>query len=257
MLHRAFVVALLSSLAFFANSPTAFASPHQHVAHDYESLEEASRSIQTLSDELRALGDRRALFPAIYAITISASDRELKKGRFQAPEWTRQLMINYANLYRRTIFNELTQQNQDVPRAWQVAFQYTRRADWSPEVDAVYGINVHIARDLVEALMVTPTDFDNEKMRGDFYFISDILKSAMPKIWAVFHLYPRALALPSFIEKQVMTSWIASLRHRVWMNAKSVRHFPLAKKYEYLDQIDRKAARQARQFGLLLPLFGE
>lgn len=250
------VLLLLSSLVILAWSSGVFASPQQHIEKDFTSLEEASNSIRKLSEELRAQGDRRALFPAIYAITIGASDRELKKGRFQEPEWTRQLMLNYANLYRRTILSELNQKTQEVPAAWQVAFAYARRSDWSPEIDAVYGINVHIARDLIEALYVTPTNFNNEKMRADFYYISEILKDSMPKIWAAFNLYPRALMLPSFLEKQVMVSWITNLRHRVWLNAKSVSHLSVDKKYEYLNKIDRRAARQARQFGLFLPFFG-
>lgn len=227
-----------------------------HINKDFTSNEQASREIGELAEDLRSHGDRRGLFPAIYAITITAGEEALRRGEFQDPKWTRQLILNYANLYRRTILKELTGRRDEVPYSWQLAFEYAQKPDWSPEIDALYGINVHIARDLVEALFVTTTDFNNSKMRADYYHISDLLRDSMPKISALFNKYPRALRAPAFIEETVMVNWIANLRHRAWRKAKVGAQYSERKKIELIQQIDERAYWQASQYGLFLPFLG-
>lgn len=247
-------VLLLSGFVTLTQTSYVRADPLQHVHREYGSPEEASRKIGQLADELYKYGDHRGFFPAIYSITIASTVEELRRGRFQNPRWARQLVLNYANLYRRTIYAELIGRHDRVPLSWQLAFAYARGSYWQPELDAVYGINVHIARDLIEALFVTPTNFDSASMRADYYYISEILGSAMPAIWNAFGRYRRGPQFAACLQQAVMVNWIVKLRHEVWLNARSARALSAAEKTEFIDAIDVHAYQMAVHFGLLLPL---
>ncbi len=162
-------------------------------ASAYTSTEEAHKGLGSLARSLRAQGNRRSLFAGIYALTVQATHQKLARGEFRNPAWVRSLIVNYANIYRRTIQLELAGQRTKLPVAWQHAFEYTARTvpspaegkeTWSPELDAIYGIHVHIARDLVEALFITPTDFRSASVQADYFEITEALRGTMPAIYS-------------------------------------------------------------------------
>lgn len=242
----------LSTHAIEANSDLA-----STISKDYSTPREAALSLRRLGQELRKRGDRRSLFPNVYTNTISAATKMLDQRQFYNPKWVRSLIVNYANLYRRTIYLELTRKRSSVPVAWQMDFGYidaTSFDAWSPALDMVYGINVHIARDLVEALYVTPTDFSNPYIRADYFRINEAMENATPAIWKAFESYGDPIGLPSFFEQGVVLNWVIRLRAEAWDNAVSTARFGPKRKRAFLHQLDLRAAQMARDYGLALPL---
>jgi hypothetical protein len=225
------------------------------IAHDYRTSSEASKAIGELAQRLEARGDHRSLFAHIYSHTIHAAQRQLQQGQFENPAWVETLVVNYANIYRRTIRYELSGHRQKLPFSWQLDFSYNQRAkNWAPDLDLVYGISVHISHDLVEALLTTPTRYDSPSIAADFTRISQTLKDTMPEIWAVFSRFGAEERVPSSLAQTLMTTWIARLRARAWDYAVSASRLSPADQQAFLDHIDVTITDQAKHYGLTYPL---
>lgn len=232
-------------------------------ARDFRTTEEAYKGIGQLARTLRAQGNRRSLFAGVYALTIESTHEALARGEFRNPAWVRLLIVNYANIYRRTLQLELAGQRAKLPVAWQHAFGYIARTvpyaeegkeTWSADLDAVYGIHVHIARDLVEALFVTSTDFRSASVQADFFHITEALRGTMPAIYAYFSSFRGGFSPLFMIEQNVMMGWIADLRRDAWANAAAYTHLNGAQKRSALSQLDRRVESRSRRHGGLLPL---
>lgn len=228
---------------------------HVSIQSAYTTPEQAAQSIAALANQLEARGDRRSLFPHIYALTIQATLVKLQQGRFYHPKWVRALILNYANIYRRTIMNELGGHRSRVALSWQLDFAYDQNAkQWSPDLDVVYGISVHISRDLVEALFQTPADFNSQTVTADYFLISQALRETMPEIWAVFTRYGNSVGLPACLQQSIMSNWIAHLREVAYRNAKTGAGLSAGQQAVFLNKIDQIILGLARKYGLQLPL---
>jgi Family of unknown function (DUF5995) len=223
------------------------------IKSDFRSSSRAARSIGQLAVALEANGDRRAQFAHIYSITIAATSRKLAKGAFENPDWVESLIVNYANIYRRTIRKELSGKRRELPLAWQYEFSYTERKDWIATFDVIYGIKVHITRDLVEALYITPTDFNNASIRRDFFRITTVLNSVMPQIWKVYARYSRSPGSGDGFSADAVSGWIGRLRQRAWEDAQATAHLSAAQKAAVLSKLDKESKR-VRHFGILTVL---
>ena len=102
----------------------------------------------------------------------------------------------------------------------------------------------------VEALYVTPTDFENASIRRDFFRITSVLESAMPQIWKVYARYSRSLGSGNGFTSDAVSGWIGRLRHRAWDDARATAHLPAAQKAAVLNELD-KDSKRVRHFGIL------
>lgn len=234
-----------------------------HVSRDFTTTKEAYEGIGNLARTLRRHGNRRALFAGVYALTIEATHKRLAAGGFRNPAWVRSLIVNYANIYRRTIQLELSGQRGKLPIAWQHAFGYIARTvpyaeegqeTWSADLDAVYGIHVHIARDLVEALFVTPTNFRSPSVHADYLEITESLRGTMPAIYSWFSSFRGGFSPFAPLEQGVMMEWIADLRRHAWANAAASAHLGPKGRAATLRSIDARTEKRSRRHGGLLPL---
>lgn len=247
-----FIVSVLAvAFSIIAFTPAALATSFPHSLNSpFQSGTGAAQSVQKLAEYFQSKGDRRGQFAQIYAITIAQTMHNLKQGAFENPKWVETLIVNYANIYRRTIVRELSGKRGQLPVAWQNEFDYVEREDWIATFDVIYGIKVHITRDLVEALYVTPTEFGNASIRRDFFRISDALESAMPQIWAVYLYYSHSLPVMSQFTSGTVFEWIARLRARAWEDARRTAKYSSKDKAFVLQELDRKSKR-IRHFGIL------
>ena len=222
--------------------------------HEYQTANEAAQSIYRSAIMLEEQGDRRAQFAHIYAITIAATVSQLKSKRFENPKWVEKLVVNYANLYRETLLLELKGRRDQLPLAWQKEFAYTDSPEWLATFDLIYGIKVHISRDLVEALYQTRTNYNDPSIRRDFFAITEILQSAMPYIWEVYRRHSNAMPIVSTFTQSTVSEWIGRLRAQVWEDASNTHSQSDAFKAQKLSELDLEASVMGRRFGLMLLL---
>lgn len=256
------LIALLLAIPSYADDTPATRLV-DYVSRDYATTQEAYEGIGNLARALRKHGNRRALFAGVYALTIEATHKRLAAGGFRNPAWVRSLIVNYANIYRRTIQLELSGQRAKLPVAWQHAFGYIARTvpyaeegkeTWSADLDAVYGIHVHIRRDLVEALFLTPTRFASASQHADYLAITESLRGTMPAIYAWFSSFRGGFSPFAPIEQGVMMEWIAHLRAEAWENAAAHGRSGPAGRKAALAWLDKEVERRSRKYGGLLPL---
>lgn len=260
------LLALLSfspAVSYGDATPTPTATLSSLTAKEFTTLDETRQGVRAIAGALRGHGNRRGLFAGIYALTIEATAGMLARGEFRNQAWVRSLVVNYANIYRRGLHLELTGQRAQLPLGWELAYGYIARTvpyaeegkeTWSADLDAVYGIQVHIARDLVEALFVTPTNFASASQRADFFLITEALRGTMPAIYSLFTAYRGTWSPFAPIEQGVMMNWIADLRAGAWANAAANSRLGPAGRRGVLAAIDQEGTRRARKHGALLPL---
>lgn len=222
------------------------------IDRDFTTPEEARAAIQELASRFQAQKNPRALFSGIYAITIDATAKKLNQ--FENPKWVSALIVNYANIYRRTIWKELNGRRRELPRTWQLTFDYEDQSGWSADLDVVYSVHVHIVRDLVEALYATPANYKSASIRRDFYKITDVLKGAMPKIWKVYERYYFLFPGIDILAENVFTDWIARQRDYAWRAHFANLHYSPAQQRGFLGRIDRWAYDGAVNRGVWLAL---
>src|SRR5665647_74003 len=134
----------------------------------FESTQEISQTLDSAGKLLKQIHDPRGLFLEIYATTISGVIGRIEKGEFKNPEWIRILLINYANIYRDALANDLSGNKDAVPPAWRVAFDASRDGKERPGSELLTAMGAHISRDLVHALLISNTDFDSKDTKSDF-----------------------------------------------------------------------------------------
>lgn len=254
-----FLPALISISILFCSPCFAAAVaeiPLAPLLNEYQTPTEARLAMQAVAADLRARGDHRSLFPAIYALTIATAERELSQNYFVNKEWVSSLVVNYANIYRHTILDELLGRRGNLPKAWQYEFDYvesTRKQGWIPDLDMVYSIHVHITRDLVEAMFVTPTDYGPKSTADDFFKITTALQSEMPRIWTEFLSY-ESIHFPAQLALPIMSNWIGELRSGAWQMANVYHRLPAEKRQSVLDYLDQQVVNSSRSQGLMAPL---
>jgi hypothetical protein len=249
---------ILMAITLILTLPAAKAETYESITREaYATPADAAASVQKLGLALRKHGNRRGLFALVYAQTIAAANQKLARGEFKNPAWVSRLIVNYANLYRRTIRAELAGQRASLPKAWQVEFNYiasTTPREWSADLDVVYGINVHIARDLVEALLITPTDFRSPSVKSDYFLITEALNGAMPGIWDTFMDFSRSFRFLPGLQRDVMITWIGDLRYLAWLNAVEYSGHDQAGRARLVRELDAKVAKRSLRYGTALPL---
>lgn len=253
-------IKFLSAVFVLVFLPLAMALPSANIPLDpilseFQTPTEAAQKILTLAQSLDQIRDPRGLFPNVYALTIQAALEKMQNGEFKNRAWVNLLILNYANLYRRIILQELTGGRKQLPLGWQLEFHYTdQRRTWTPELDLIYGIHVHIAHDLVETLLATPTDFQDPSIKADYLTITAALGTAMPKIWLAVIAHHRSVFIPSFLVRSITFQWISFLRRQAWDRAKSVSAHSVESQQRYLQDLDFSLSKKAKRYGILLPL---
>lgn len=231
----------------------------------FHTAEEAQSKIKLSSEYLELLNDKRFFFAKIYSLTIQSGLIWIKNNRFENPKWVKQLVLDYANLYRETLLNDFHGKQQKIPKSWQLEFNFINSTSflaedqhsdlkWTAELDAVYGIHVHIKRDLVEALWITEKEFSSASKERDFFKITEALGEIFPKIWQLYLANSNSLHLAPNIEQKVMFDWISRLRADAWTTAKENKYLSKSEKVQFLNLLDSKVSHDSYWHGILLPL---
>ena len=118
---------------------------------------------------LRAAGDDRRIFLAVYTTMTRAIHEGVVSGRFMDPAWTALLTARFAGLYFDA--DHAWECGDDTcPRAWCAAFAAAGQPRISVVEHALLGINAHIVYDLpfaVAAAMQDAGDVRDGRLQGD------------------------------------------------------------------------------------------
>lgn len=118
---------------------------------------------------LRARGDDRRIFLAVYATMTRAIHDGVHTGRFMDPDWTAILTARFVGLYF-DADHRWECGDDSCPRAWCAAFAAAGQPRISVVEHALLGINAHIVYDLpfaVAAAMHDAGDVRDGRLQGD------------------------------------------------------------------------------------------
>jgi len=149
------------------------------ISHNVRMIDELIERMATLLEPLRAAGDQRQYFHAVYQRTTIAVAEELKRGGFTDPEWVERWDVVFADLYLDAL--EAALAGREPTRPWAIAFGAP--ADLPVLRHVLLGMNAHINFDLPQALVAVITDeqFDDPALlarrEADHKAIDTVLSS--------------------------------------------------------------------------------
>src|SRR6266571_5114973 len=110
--------------------------------------------MRALLEPLRAAGDPRQYFHAVYLRTTIAVAEAIRGGGFIDPDWAARWDVTFASLYLDAL--EADMSGGQPTRPWQIAFGAP--CDLPALNHVLLGMNAHINFDLAQALVMVITD---------------------------------------------------------------------------------------------------
>jgi hypothetical protein len=185
---------------------------------------EALKSLETVTERLRAKGDPRAVFPDVYAIITRIVAREIEgnTGFFQEPEWISRLAGRFSERYLETLAWSQRCGLQDC-RAWGLSYGLESLGLTFPLQDAAFGISAHINFDLALGLWKTIEEFGDlsapqmARYKHDHDAVNTLLAAAVPEVVACLRERYGCAVTASFTGRLLpMTSAMAMGMLRRW-----------------------------------------
>lgn len=217
-------------------------------------------SIMRAIDQALPDGDGVKWFNFLYlAVTESIRDAVTSHNEFADVEWILHLDVVFANLYFATVAGAVDGMTR-VPRAWRPLFKSRLDARVARIQHALAGMNAHINRDLVVALVQTHLDRGTSPDRSathfhDFKIVDDLLARVEARVKPV--LFSGVLqALDGSLGHldDVVAMWsVGQARQAAWRNSEALWGLlvlPLLGT-RFIETLDRTTGFAGR--GLLVP----
>lgn len=221
------------------------------------SVDEAIARMESIAQHLPER-DGAACFNRLY-LEVTRLVREASRGHdFEDRHFLERLDVEFANLYFRALADY-----EDDPgscsRAWVPLLQERSNRRIAPIQFALAGMNAHINRDLVSAIVETCIQLERQPRQDspayrDFTYVNTLLVQAQEKVEpelkrGLLHVLDRALGRAD----EVAEIWsIARAREAAWIQAETLwtlrRHPPLSERW--LVTLDRSVGFAGR--GLLI-----
>lgn len=178
-------------------------------------------------DALLPEGDGLKAFNFLYKKVTEAIHREAKKHRWKSREWMIHLDVDFAKLYFEGILACL--RSKDPPKVWQLLMENRNKKGVSPVQFALMGVNAHINRDLMLAIISAhEKTFGNPNYETREYFdhyrvneILDKVEVGAMKMLATGNLKKVSEFIEPWDRKLAMT-FIHTCREFAWKNAMQV-----------------------------------
>lgn len=211
---------------------------------------------QAFLDSGKLLHDRkdgRGLFLEVYATSSDSVNSYMIQGKFHHPEWVKQLLLSFGNIYRVIILSELTGDKAHVPRSWAQVFKAIKDKRPRLSSELMAAMQAHISRDMVFALLEVNTNFKDKTVKADYLKIAEALKNETPDIWNAIHSYGEMRQLlPVKWEEKILVAWTINLRKRAWMRAQKIAACEDEKEANKLKkQVELNAENRIEEIGML------
>ena len=208
---------------------------------------------ESVGKKLRLNRDGRGLFAEIYAVTMKGVFYYLDNKKFSNPDWVENLLVNFANIYRLILLNELNDNTAAIPDSWKKVFAAEKDFKIRLSSEMMAATRVHITRDLVYALIESNTDFKSETVLADYLLIAKALKRQTPEIWKVLKSYgPVREILPLKWEEAILVKGAIFWRKNSWSRAEFIsEESDLEKRKILLNYLEKYTADRVREITLL------
>jgi hypothetical protein len=125
----------------------------------YTSHWNAYECLERIESHFLAQGDRRAIFTSVYRLTTKRMAESIDSGLYADSAWMQRYQTEFADHYRRALYNHAIGNVSAVPTAWRLAMDAAASGRTLIWQDVLLGMNAHINHDLpfaVEAVGIEP-----------------------------------------------------------------------------------------------------
>lgn len=148
----------------------------------YQTVADVTAGLSGVEEHCYSRRDRRGIFATAYLQITRSIDGAIDAGRFEDPEWTRQYLVCFGNLYRRALFAWECGAAESVPTAWRLSFEAARDGTGLVIQHLVLGINAYINHDLALALGESGIDPDRGRRYRDHVRVNEVLEESTPAL---------------------------------------------------------------------------
>ena len=227
------------------------------------SAPEALRTLDATVAAHRQTGNRRAVFPDVYAIiTRRVAERLDAGGFFQAPAFISALAGRFCTRYLETARWDAARLPQDT-RAWSVAYAACDAPNVIPLQQAMLGLSAHINFDLAIGIADVVTEFGAggdlaalRRFKHDHEAVNVLLRAAVPEtldLLATRYGCPLSRALAELAPRVAEAGVMAVLgrwRARVWDDAMALLRRPVRAAWGgVIAKLERRSAAYALAMG--------
>lgn len=195
------------------------------MAEPFESVSDAYERLGKAEAYLRARSDRRSVFLTVYTEMTANVNTGIESGTFDDPEWVRDYLVTFANLYRTALVDSERGDVSNVPLAWRLAFRAPRTGYTVLIQDALLGISAHINYDLAYALRDVGIDpdrssklRDHERINGILQRLVDVVQRALIDVYGA-RGYERIDTLLGSFDEDFTLVGLTEARWLAWRNA--------------------------------------
>jgi hypothetical protein len=256
-----FFLLLLATAPARAEEPcSAFEALRQEVPEAVERLlgqpfvsaEDSLQGLRGIQCWLMEDHDQRGLFADVYVQVTEEIESGIRQGLYDDPDWVHRLLVNFANLYREALEHDWHQETDRIPRAWRVSFASSRQNRDPAALQLLLAMNAHISRDMIEALLVSDTDFKSRSRRHDYERINDALSTVAPRAWDALKRWGGGRSLtPKALRQAVVVDWMHQRRDESWDYAERLSRMSPHSREHWERVIDAAVARESAALGHL------
>ena len=146
---------------------------------EYHTLDDVVHGLAAVESGFRQRGDRRSAFPTLYGIISAAVRERVAQRLFEDSDWVARYAVAFANLYRVALQRYDAGRLAEVPRAWQLCFDFAAGGNGLVLQDLLLAVNAHVNHDLAFALSSVSIGPDRASRHRDHTLVNQIFASAL------------------------------------------------------------------------------
>jgi hypothetical protein len=145
----------------------------------YRTLDDVVHGLGVVEGSFRQQRDRRSAFPTLYGVISVAVRERVAQRLFEDNDWVARYAVAFANLYRVALEHYDAGRLAEVPRAWQLCFDFAASGNGLVLQDLLLAVNAHINHDLAFALSAVSIGPDRASRHRDHARVNQIFASAI------------------------------------------------------------------------------
>ena len=146
---------------------------------EFQTFDDVVEGLGTLERRFRQRADRRSVFSTLYgAVSVAARERVAQRS-FEDNQWVQRYAVGFANMYRVALEHYEAGRLAEVPRAWQLCFDFSAGGNGLVLQDLLLAVNAHVNHDLAFALSAVSIGPDRASRHRDHTRVNQIFASVL------------------------------------------------------------------------------
>lgn len=213
-------VFLISSLAFGTSKDLIEIAENEN-----HTIEDVYLNFNQFRNYYRSTSDRRVLFVKISNKITFNIEELVKSGQVLEGPWLIDIVIAFAEEYRKAVLNYESKNLADLPLPWRFDFDHSKSKTIGLATQLMLSLNSHILHDLPMVVSKnTSSQYDLYRYERDYFKLNEMFNALTPVLFSL--VYKEANQTPvgyfhpaEVIKRKVVDTLVVSMRKVAWKRA--------------------------------------